>query len=148
MGQNIVTDIMVRYTDPFGPAGAKRFSVHKERGLASKVQLHGNRFVGRRFRQGDVGAAPHIFPSVPPGRSFLHRAKRSLRGLAGRKMPYGGKTVKLDAFKRTVKIAGQDTLPMGQPIPVFGMNQFHRLNMMSRHIIIEQIPTLESGFLI
>ena len=148
MGQNIVTDIMVRYTDPFGPAGAKRFSVHKERGLASKVQLHGNRFVGCRFRQGDIGAAPHIFPSVPPGRSFLHRAKRSLRGLAGRKMPHGGKTVKLDAFKRTVKIAGQDTLPMGQPIPVFGMKQRHGVFPLKICVIRKGLPKLESGFLI
>ncbi len=96
-----------------------------------------------------MSARHHIYSQVcPPGRSFLHRAKRSLRGLAGRKMPYGGKTVKLDAFKRTVKIAGQDTLPMGQPIPVFGMKQRHGVFPLKICVIRKGLPTLESGFLI
>ncbi len=96
-----------------------------------------------------ISARHHIYSQVcPQAVPSSIGQKRSLRGLAGRKMPHGGKTVKLDAFKRTVKIAGQDTLPMSQPIPVFGMKQRHGVFPLKTCVIRKGLPTLESGFLI
>ena len=102
--KDIVFHELMRLIHPGRPISPESFSVHKQRRFPSRLQVHDNSFPRRSFRQCQTPFKPAVFIGLSPGKTGLHRCKRSLKRFLLCQIFHGGKRLPFQFPQRLIKI--------------------------------------------
>ena len=117
--EKIVYNVMVRHLNPLCPPGSERLSIHKHRGLAARLKIHGNPASLRLIRQHDAASHPAVFPCMPPFRSLRHGGISALLRLLWCQVIHCQKGFDFNFAQRHIEIMPECLHPVPQSVLPF-----------------------------